>query len=469
MMLKRTALLLGAAFAAVVGQQVQAQEKVTVDKVVAVVGNSGIMYSEVYDLSQQFIAEGKRRGYTGDRDPISRALESLLTDKLLFQQAVLDSIPISNDQITKAVEAELRDMVNEAGSISELERRQSRPIFDIRQNLTTELEEDAYANGMRSSIIKKVRITPGEVDRYFKTLTDDKLPIIPEQYVYAQIAAYPIGRDEAKFKAREILLEYRDRIQKGEMSFEAIAALYSDDADSRRMGGELPPMPLQYFDATIANAIENLKPGQISDVVESSSGFELLQMVGKEGANYKVKRILRRPEFSGEEIAATDMKLDSIANRIRIDSLSFAAAALQYSDDKYSKMNGGIVSNLEQIENSPYNIPASYATTRHKAEDIPIVQDVITLKSLKVGDVSEPFASTDINKNMMRKIIKLVEVIPPHRANLKEDFIVIEQAALAEKQFVELEKWMSGKIARMYVRIDPEYHFDDFDVKAWFK
>ena len=189
-MFKRTVLFIGAACALFSG--VKAQEKVTVDKVIAVVGTSGILYSDVYNLSQLFIQESRRMGYTDERDPMSRALETLLTNKLLFQQALLDSIPISNDMISKAVETEIRDKVNEAGSIADLEKRDGRPIFDIRQNLTTQYEEQAYANGMRSDIESKIRVTPGEVDRYFKSLSEDKLPIVPEQYVYAQIAKYPV-------------------------------------------------------------------------------------------------------------------------------------------------------------------------------------------------------------------------------------------------------------------------------------
>ncbi len=469
-MLKKTVLFLGTAFTAFALPAflagVQAQERVTVDKVIAVVGNSGILYSEVYDLSQELIKDGKRRGYTGDRDPMSMALENLLNSKLLFQQGVLDSIPISNDAIAKAVEAQVRDMVSEAGSISELEKRESRAIFDVRQSLTVQYEEAAYASGMRASITNKVKVTPGEVDRFFKSLPENKLPIIPEQYVYAQIARYPENMEEAKLKTREIMLGYKERIQKGEMSFETVAALYSDDDESRRMGGELPAMPLQYFDAAISNAVEKLKPGQMSDVIETSSGFELLKLAGKEGANYRIKRILRRAQFTSEELAATDRILDSLVHLIRVDSLTFAAAAQQYSDDKYSKMNGGVVSNLELIENRPYM--ASTPTIRHRAEDIPIVYDVIMLRTLKTGQVSDAYASTDINRNAMRKVMKLVEVIPSHKANLNEDYVVIEQEALMAKQIKELDKWMGEKIGRMYVRIDPEFHYDDFDIKAWF-
>lgn len=465
-MLKRAILSLCAAFTIFAGY---AQQKATVDKVIAVVGNSGIMYSDVYETSERIIRESRRRGFTSERNPMSQALESLLAEKLLFQQAVIDSIPISSDHITKMVEEELREMIAEAGSISELEKRESRPIFEVRQNLTSQYEEQAYAEGMRSSITRKIRITPGEVDRYYRGLPEDKLPIVPEQYVYAQIAKYPIGMQEAKFKARETLLGYRERIQHGEMTFEDIAVMYSDDKESSSRGGELPEMPLEYFDVKIAAAVENLKAGQVSDVVESASGFELFKMVSKKGNNYIVKRILRRPVYAANELAATDAMLDSLRQLIVADSISFADAAKAHSDDKFSKMNGGIVSNLEQIENSPYTIPASYATTRHKAEEIPIVQDVVELRSLKPGEISAPFASTDLNRNAMRKILKLVEIIPAHKANLKEDYIVIEQSALQEKQFTELEKWMSSKIDRMYVRIDPEYQFDDFDVKAWFK
>lgn len=466
-MLKRAVLFLCAGFMAALPVRTAAQQKVTVDKVIAVVGNSGILYSDVYELRDNLIKYGKRIGYSGERNPMSQALETLLTEKLLYQQALIDSVSMSGDRIAEFVESRVKEMTEEVGSMAELEKQYGQPIFDIKKDLTRQYEEEAYAEDMRSTITGKVRITPGEVSRFYKNLPEENLPIIPEQYVYAQIVKYPENMEEAKFKARETLLGYKERIQNGEMTFDVIARLYSQDEETRRLGGELPAMPLMAFDPKIAGAIENLRPGQMSDVVENAYGFQLLQLVSKEGSEYKVKLILRHPEYTNEELSRTDAILDSLTRLIRLDSLTFAKAAELYSDDKYSKMNGGLVSNLEMLEKR-YNMAASYATTRHLTENLS-PQDIVTLRELKPGEISQPFGATDMSGNTLRKIIKLIEIVPAHTANLKDDYIALEQAALAEKQAEEFNNWLTRKIMSMYVRIDPEFSFDDFDNMSWFK
>ena len=466
-MLKKTAFVMMAAIVIAAPLKTKAQQNVTVDKVVAVVGNSGIFYSDIYDLSRQLEQYGRQIGYTGEQGSMSKALEMLLVQKLLFQQALLDSVEIDHNSIAEMVDEQVRAMIDEAGSMTQLEKEYNQPIFDIKNDIRAKLEESSYAERMRSEIESKVTITPGEVDRYYRNASAEQLPIVPQQYVYAQITKYPYTMEEAKYKARERLLEMKERINKGEISFQILASMYSEDADTRMRGGEIDPMPQQYFDAAVGDAIANLRPGQVSDVVESSAGFELLQMIGKEGDNYHIRRILIRPEYTSEELLKVDNFLDSLATQIRSDSITFEKAAALYSDDKYSKMNGGIVSNLEILEKNGY--PASYATTKHRVDNIQPPMDSYELRALNPGEISNAFASTDFSGLPLRKIIKLIEIIPSHTANIKEDYLDIEADALAQKKDQEFDKWVADKIAGMYVKIDPEFQFDDFENKAWFK
>lgn len=458
---------MGAAIAVAMPLKMSAQQRVTVDKVVAVVGNSGILYSDVYELSKQLERYGRQVGYTGEQGSMSKALEMLLVQKLLFQQALLDSVQIDHNSIAQRVDEEVRAMITEAGSMTQLERQYNQPIFDIKNDLRAQLEETAYAESMRSLIESKVNVIPGEVDNYYRSATTEQLPIVPQQYVYAQITKYPYSMEEAKFKARERLLEMKERINGGETSFEILATLYSEDDETRRRGGATDPMPKQYFDAAVGDAIENLRPGQVSDVVESAEGFELLQMIGKEGQNYRIRRILVRPQYSSEELSRVDNFLDSLAVQIRMDSITFEKAAALYSDDKYSKMNGGVVSNLELLEKNGY--PATYATTKHRVDNIQPPMDSYELRALSPGEISGAFASTDFSGLPLRKIIKLIGIIPSHPANIKEDYLDIEADALAQKKNREFDKWITDMVRGMYVRVDPEFRFDDFENKAWFK
>ncbi len=441
-----------------------AQQPFMVDEVVAVVGNSPILYSEIDQMAKQLVQQRRQMGYTSDRNPESEALEQLLLQKLLFNQAQIDSVEVQINDIPQMVEDEVHRMVEQQGSLLALEAMYHMPIFEIKRNLQTRLEEMRYAQRMQAEVQSKVTITPGEVDRYYRKIDKDSLPIIPEQVVYAQIFKYPNSTKEAKQRVRERLLELRERILKGE-SFEMLARVYSVDG-SARQGGELDPMSKESFVVPFGNALEKLRPGQISEVVETEYGFHLIQLIDKKGNLYHCRHILLRPVFMDQELTETTEQLDSVVRLVRLDSLTFEKAAMDFSDDKYSKLNGGIVSNYEMLElSNRYN---EQPTTRFIREEL-MPTDSRILATLKVGEISDAFETQDLRGNLGSKVLKLVEVIPAHSASMKDDYLRLEQLALQQKQDVEFRKWLDEKIAGMYIRIEPQYRYDDFENKAWLK
>ncbi len=217
---------------------VSAQERYTVDKVVAVVGNSAIKYSELVEARNVLVEERRKQGYTSDRDPMNEALEGLLVQKLLYNQALIDSVQINLDAVSSEVEARLAMMTEEAGSTAALEAEMGMPYYEIRQDFKGKYEEMYYAQAMRSDVISKVKITPGEVEMFYRELDRDSLPIVPEQYVYAQIVRYPTSSKEAKQRVREELLDMRERVING-TRFDLLARMYSVDPGTAMQGGEM--------------------------------------------------------------------------------------------------------------------------------------------------------------------------------------------------------------------------------------
>lgn len=138
--------------AGVVGQRRQ----VMLDKVVAVVGGSSIVYSEVADYARQLVEQRRQEGYTSDRDPMNEALEALMTQKLLYNQAQIDSVEINSNDILSQVEDQVQQMVDMEGSISKLEAKQHMAIFNIREILRQRYEEQAYASAMQREVVSKV-------------------------------------------------------------------------------------------------------------------------------------------------------------------------------------------------------------------------------------------------------------------------------------------------------------------------
>ncbi len=443
------------------------------DRVVAVVGNSSILRSEVDEYARELLTRRRQQGYTSDRDPQNEALELLLTQKLLFNQGLIDSVEVNISDISQRVEEHLQALIENAGGIAELETRHHMAIFNIREMLRQRYEEQAYANMMQSTVVSKVRITPGEVERFYREIDPDSLPVIAEQYVYAQITKFPFSMKEAKQRTRERLLDMRERIIKGQTSFEVMARMYSLDPGTAIRGGELEPQPLDALTRPFADALAELKPGQISEIVETEYGYHIIQLIDKRGRIYHARHIRLYPTYASEELAQPARMLDSIADLIRKDSITFEAAALEFSDDASTKMNGGIVTNHAALEMGHY-FDARYTETRFRREDFGMggcqtLDDYNALKSLKEGEVSDSFLTEDWMGNQLCKIVKLVRVIPPHQATLNEDYLQVEQMALSAKQERVFKEWIKEKIDGMYVYIIPEFRNGEFENKNWVK
>lgn len=443
------------------------QSRFTADKIVAVVGNSSILYSDLVDTGKQLVQERREQGYTSDRDPLNEALEKLLMQKLLYNQALIDSIEIyGQDAIAQNVNKRVEEMTEQAGSVLQLEALYHKPVFEIKDDLKNRYEEQQYAQTMQTTIMNKVKITPGEVARYYRSIGRDSLPVIPEQYVYAQITRYPASVKEAKQRAREKLLALRERINNGD-KFDILARMYSEDTNSATLGGDLGWMQLDQLEKPFADALSKLQPDQVSGIVETSYGFHIIQLIEKKGSSYHSRHILVRPSYSSDELVVGARMLDSLVHVIRVDSLTFEKAAMDYSDDKYSKQNGGLVTNHEMLEFYGAN-DTSYSSTKFYKENLNR-DDYNALKSLKVGEISLSFNTQDMKGNPLSKVVKLLEIIPSHEASLNEDYLDLERVALQQKQEKEFEKWLDGKIEAMYVRIDPEFRNGAFENKHWIK
>ena len=455
------------------GAAVIAQKRfVMLDKVVAVVGNSSISYSDMRQAAKMILEQRRSEGYTSDRSAESEALEELLAQKLLYNQALLDSVEINQADVVQRVEQQVQSMIDYEGSIAALEKKSYMAIYHIRDLLRRQIEEQTYAQTMQHTIVSKTKVVPGEVERFYNSIDKDSLPIVAEQYMYAQITMFPRNIKEAKLRTRERLIEMRERIVTGKTRFATLARMYSLDG-SAIQGGELEPAPLSGFVKPFADALAELKPGQVSEVVESEFGFHLIQLIDKKGHLYHCRHILLRPTYTVDEIIAPMRDLDSLVNLIKKDSLSFEEAARKHSDDRHSKQNGGVVTNHDLLERySAYD--AKLTATKFLKEDFGAmggksIDDYNAISRLKEGEISAPFRSSDMVGNELVKVVKLLKVIPAHNASLDEDYLRLEQMALRRKQDIEFKEWLNKKIASMYIYIAPEFRNLEFENKNWVK
>ena len=448
------------------------KRQVMLDRVVAIVGSSAILYSDVTMFAQQIVNERRSQGYTSDRDPMNESLEALMKQKLLFNQSQIDSIEFGtvDDMVSEQIDA----MIAEAGSVSKLEEQQHMKIFNLRQLLRTRISEQKGAGAMQNHVISDVTITPGEVEIYYKGLKEEEIPLVPEQYIYAQIVRYPSSQAEAKLRTKERLVEMRERIISGKSTIDLLARTYSDDPGTAMRGG-LMSSTTNELTPPFADALAELKPGQVSEVVETEFGFHIIQLQEEPKNNiYTFRHILLKPDYTVEELVEPIEFLDSINRLIRSDSLKFEDAAALHSHDTYSQKNGGLVTNHDVLTKYPQLSNVKFSATKFKKDDFggqggKSLADYYALSKLKVGEISNAFSSEDLNGNELARIVKLLEVIPTHSATLAEDYLTIEEKALNDKKLKVFNKWLEEKIDQHYVYVDPEFRNGEFEFKNWIK
>ena len=363
------------------------KRQVMLDRVVAVVGGSSILYSEVSQMAKQLVEQRRAEGYTSDRDPMNEGLEELMKQKLLYNQAEIDSVVVGADgRIEAQVEEMLQGMIAQEGSVAELEAKQHMALFNYRDIVRQTVKEQVYAQEMRMHVVANVVVTPGEVTRFFKDLKEEEKPLVPEQYVYAHIVRFPASQEEAKRRTRERLLDMRERIISGKSNMGILARTYSQDPGTAMKGGEMPPTALSGLTGPFAEALAELKPGQISEVVETQYGFHIIELLDEpKGGLYHFRHILLKPQYTIEEQMEPITFLDSLSTAIKADSITFEAAALKHSQDDLTKMNGGLVTNHDLLMH--YNAGnVKYTATKFRREDFGArQQDYMNLITMKVG------------------------------------------------------------------------------------
>lgn len=418
-----------------------------IDQVVAIVGDYTILQSEIENQYLQYRAQG-----INFPDMRCFIFKDFLEQKLLLNQAKIDSIEISESSVELSLDQRLRFFISQIGSEEEMEEYFGKSMLEIKEDLREVLREQMITQQMQGEITGDVTITPSEVKNFYNELPPDSIPYIDALVQVQQVVVYPPLGEKAVFEVKERLLELRKRIMEGE-SFETLAILYSE-GPSAANGGDIGFMGRGELDPAYATAAFSLKDGGISKIVESEFGFHVIQLVERRDDRVRTRHILMKPKISMDARNKAISRLDSIADFIRLDSLTFDQAARFYSEDKKTAMNNGLMVN-------PNDNSSHFELKQLDTKDYLVARD------LKVGEVSDPFESTDENGKVIYKIIKLKSRTDPHRANLKQDYMLIQSMALAEKKNQVIQDWIKEKQTETYFRIDETLMNCEFIKEGW--
>lgn len=437
------------AIALLIGASTQAQG--IIDKIVGIVGNEIIMMSDIENqyiqmASQQMKVDGNTR---------CEILEDMMFQKLLYVQAQKDSLSVTPKEVETELDRRLSVFINQIGSEQKLEEYFGKTIKSIKDDLRSTIEEQMLAQKVQQKIIGDTKVTPSEVKNFFEKLPADSIPTIEAYYELSEIVIKPEVSKEDKEKVIAELNKIRERILNGE-SFSTMAVLYSEDPGSAMKGGELGFVSKTDLVPEFSQVAFNLtSPLDVSQVVETEYGFHIIQMIEKKGNMMNFRHILMKPKVSMEALEAADKKANEVYSILKSDTISFTDAVKKYSNGD-SKGSDGKVMN-------PY-----YGDARMTSDFLdPYTKSAVM--SLKEGEFSKPFLSSDNKGIRVIKIVRLDLDVKEHKANMKDDYLTLQRAALEDKNSRLIDEWVKDKVQSVYIKIDDDYKDCNFNVKCWIK
>ncbi|KAA5549449.1 peptidylprolyl isomerase [Adhaeribacter rhizoryzae] len=417
------------------------QRSKALDGIIVKVNNQIILRSDLQTAVAQEEAQAQKKLSDQDRCDILRAL---VQQKLLVARAEIDSVVVDQETIEGTLDQRMAYFVSQIGSEQKLEEYYNKSIKQIKDDLRKPIKEQLIAEKMQGEITQKLSVTPNDVKKFFNKIPQDSLPYFSTEVEIGQIVKLAGVSKTQKDEVRNRLLELKKRIQAGE-SFATLATQYSEDPGSAAKGGELGFFKKRELVPEYEAAALKLEPGQLTDVIESQFGFHLIQLIERRGEEYNTRHILLKPNSTNIDMEATAAELNKLRARIQSDSISFSKAAKDFSDDKVTKDNGGLM-----------------MSPRDRSTFIPLDQVdpsiFFIIDTMKVGSITKPLEyRTEDGKQAMR-IIYLKSNTPPHQANLKDDYQKLATYALNEKRRKALSDWFEKNKNTVYIDIDPEFN-----------
>jgi len=423
-----------------------------IDEVIWIVGDEAILRSEVEE-------ERLRAQYEGQQiagDPYCVIPEQMAIQKLFLHQAEIDSVAANESSVSHQVDMRINYYISQIGSKEKMEEYFRKTTTEIREEMMTTVRNQMIIQQMQQKLTEHIKPTPAEIRRYYNSLPEDSIPMMPAQ-VEVQILSFepPVPVEETE-RIKSQLRDFTERVNSGKADFGMLARMYSEDTESAKRGGELGFVGKGQLVSEFADVAFNLNdPKRVSRIVQTEYGYHIIQLIEKKGERINCRHILLRPRVSSLDKQNALQRLDTLAQQIRSGEISFEQAIIRYSEDKNTAMNAGIMTNPNTGSN------------RFEYQDLApeIAKQIYTMQE---GDVSAPFVMMDQTKNKeVCAIVKLRKKTDVHRANLTDDFQTIK-SMLEQKQSSEfLHNWILQKQKATFIQIDPEWAGCDFEYPGW--
>ncbi|MDW7694707.1 peptidylprolyl isomerase [Flammeovirgaceae bacterium SG7u.111] len=414
-------------------------EGVFVDGIVAKVDNHIVLKSDVENTYYQLLSNGEELG----PDPKCEILRQVIVNKILLAKAEIDSIVVDESQVNVELDRRMQYFIMQAGGEDKLEQTLGKKLTVLREELRDQVSEQLTTQRMRGTLTADINVTPAEVKKYFNQIPKDSIPFLPAEVKVGQIVKFPEVSKSEKDKAEQKLYGLKARIEAGE-DFAELAMKNSEDFGSAREGGDLGwhgrGELVPEFEATALR----LEINEISDPVESEFGFHMIQLLERRGQRFRARHILIRPKSNDFDVTEAMQLMDSIRNQVLGDSLTFENAAKEFSDDQATRSNAGYFKDQ--------NTGSSFVATD-------MIDPIIffTIDTMEVGKVSAPMQYRTEDGKAAVRMIYYDKYIPPHYANLKEDYQKLYAATMNRKRAEAVEEWLEEAKQEVYIEVYDDY------------
>ena len=417
-------------------------QKEVIEKVVAQVGGEIVILSEI---EEQYALLNERQGNL-PADARCMILDNILTQKLLVNQAKLDSVEVSDEEVEAQLNARIDQILEYmGGDLTQFEEYYGQTVTEVKDAFREDLFNQLLSERMSGQVMQGVTVTPSEVKRFFKRIPKDSLPYFDSEVEVGEIVLKPKVNEVERQKAIDKLNNLRTRIIEGGEDFAELASIFSDDPGSARAGGDLGWTKRGKFVPEFEAAAYKLADDEISEVVESEFGFHLIQLIARRGNSINTRHILIKPEITDDDLELTRSKLDSVRNLLLVDSISWSLAVKKYGyEEVQSYNNDGKMIN-----------PVSGNTYFEIADLEPDVY--FTIDTMDIMGISSPYSFADPRGETYYRIVQLQSRTVPHSASLERDYSRIQEAAIEQKKANFMSDWVEEKVNATYVRLDNKY------------
>ena len=420
----------------VIANTLMAQDQV-IEKIIAIVGDQIIMSSDIAIRKNQLQSQGVK-----NMDDC-QVFENLFKEKLLLNQAILDSVEVSEGEVESELERRIRYFMQMMGSKEKLEEFYGKSVLEIKDEFRIEIKKQLLITRIQQQITAGTSVSPAEVKVFFAELPSDSVPLFNTMLEVGQIAVIP---EPSKFQDSTALskaTELRARALNGE-DFSTLALIYSDDPGSARQGGDLGFQERGTFVPEFEEAAYKISKGEISEIIKTQFGYHVLKGVERRGESVRVKHVLIKPKIMSIDMKRSSEKMDSVLAELRAGRLSFEKGVARFSNDEFTKSSGGLLMNNETA--STFFEPDQMEHNVYFA-----------IEKLEPGQYTEPqyFATPDGKKGM--RILYLKSIVPQHKASLSTDYDKIKSIVNSQKQAEQLDHWFKDRVEKNYIKIDSAY------------